>query len=136
MTAALTLGNRGYEVTLIEKSDQLGGLLLKLDRLAPSWVDASEVARKQADLVRSNPNIRLLMSTRIDEVNGYIGHFKVLASTNGAKTEFGTGVIIVATGARFSGLPDCTAMTAKKLSRNSNSKGFSSPGGSFRKTSS
>lgn len=100
MTAALALGNRGYETTLIEKSNELGGLLLKLDKLAPSWADASEVARKEADLVRNHPNIHLLMSTHIDEVNGYIGHFQVLASTEGSKAEFGTGVIVVATGAR------------------------------------
>ena len=47
-----------------------------------------------------HPNINLLMSTHIDEVNGYIGHFQVSASTNGSKTQFGIGVIIVATGAR------------------------------------
>ncbi len=100
MTAALTLGNRGYEVTLIEKTDRLGGLLLELDKLAPSGADAAEVVRKQADIVQRHPNIRLLMSTHIDQVDGYIGHFQVFASTNGSKTEFGTGVIIVATGAR------------------------------------
>ncbi len=100
MTAAMALGNRGYEVTLIEKSGELGGLLLKLDKLAPSGADAVAVARKQADLVRRHPNIHLLLSTHIDEVNWYIGHFQVSASTNGSKTQFGTGVIVVATGAR------------------------------------
>ena len=100
MTAALAIGNRGYEVTLIEKSDALGGMLLKLDKLAPSGADAAQVARKQADMVRNHPNIRLLLSTRLDEVGGYIGHFTVHASTNGSKTEFGIGVIVVATGAR------------------------------------
>ncbi len=100
MTAALALANRGYETTLIEKSSELGGLLLQLDRLAPSGADAAEVAQKQANLVRNHPNIHLLTSTLIDEVNGYIGHFDVLASTNGSKTRFGTGVIVVATGAR------------------------------------
>jgi heterodisulfide reductase subunit A len=99
MTAALALGNRGYEVTLIEKSDRLGGLLLKLDKLAPSGADGCETARKQADLVSRHPNIHLMTSTRLDEVNGYIGHFQVSATTNGAKTQFGTGVIVVATGA-------------------------------------
>jgi len=99
MTAALALANRGYEVTLAEKSTELGGLLLKLDKLAPSGADAAEVAHKQADAVRKHPNLHLMTSTIIDEVKGYIGNFKVSASTNGSKTEFGTGVIVVATGA-------------------------------------
>ena len=100
MTAALSLANRGYEVTLVEKSAELGGLLLKLDKLAPSGADAAAIAQKQADAVRRHPNIHLLTSTVVDEVKGYIGNFKVSASTNGSSTQFGIGVIVVATGAR------------------------------------
>ncbi|MHC1729590.1 MAG: CoB--CoM heterodisulfide reductase iron-sulfur subunit A family protein [Syntrophobacteraceae bacterium] len=99
MTAALALANRGYETTLVEKTAELGGLLLKLDKLAPSGADAAEFAGRQADAVRRHPNIRLLTSTVLDEVKGYIGNFKVSATVNGAKEEFGIGVIIVATGA-------------------------------------
>ena len=100
MTAALTLANRGYEVTLVEKSSELGGLLLKLDKLAPSGADAAQIAMKQAEAVRRHPNIHLLTSTIIDEVKGYIGNFKVSVSTNGSSTQFGIGVIVVATGAQ------------------------------------
>ena len=100
MTSALALANRGYEVTLVEKSEDLGGLLLKLDKLAPSGADAAEIVRKLAGAVRSHPNIRLLTSTVIDEVKGYIGNFKVSASTNGSNAQFAAGVIVVAIGAQ------------------------------------
>ncbi len=100
MTAALAIANRGYEVTLVEKSADLGGLLLQLDKLAPSGADAAEIVRRQAGAVRSHPNIRLFTSTVIDEVKGYIGNFKVSTSTNGSKAQFETGVIVVATGAQ------------------------------------
>ncbi len=100
MTSALALANRGYEVTLVEKSAELGGLLLKLDKLAPSGADAAQIVQKQAEAVRRHPNIRLLTSTVIDEVKGYIGNFKVFASTNGSSTQFSAGVIVVATGAQ------------------------------------
>jgi heterodisulfide reductase subunit A len=99
MTAAMALANRGYEVTLVEKAPELGGLLLKLDKLAPADVDAAELARQQADLVRGNPNIRVYTSTSLEEVQGYIGHFKVRATTDGVQQEFPCGIIIVATGA-------------------------------------
>ncbi len=100
MTSALALANRGYEVTLVEKSADLGGLLLKLDKLAPSGADAAEIVRKQAEAVRRHPNIHLFTSTVIEEVKGYIGNFKVSASTNGSNAQFATGVIVVATGAQ------------------------------------
>lgn len=99
MTAAVTLANRGYEVTLVEKSPELGGLLLKLDKLAPSNVDAATFAHKQAEIVKRHPNIRLLTSATVEEVGGYIGHFSVTAKVNGANEHFGVGVIIIATGA-------------------------------------
>ena len=47
------------------------------------------------------PISRLLTSTTIDEVKGYIGNFKALiVHRDGVQEEFGAGVIIVATGAQ------------------------------------
>jgi heterodisulfide reductase subunit A len=100
MTAALALANRGYETVLVEKTPQLGGLLLQLDKLAPSNVDAGTFAAQQAELVKKHPKIRLMTSTQIDEVAGYIGHFNVTATSNGNTDNFEVGVIIVATGAQ------------------------------------
>jgi heterodisulfide reductase subunit A2 len=100
MTAAMALANRGFEVTLIEKSADLGGMLLQLDKLAPSNMMGPELARQQADMVRSNPNIKVYTSTTLNEVQGYIGHFNVLVTTNGVQEELPAGVIIVATGAQ------------------------------------
>ncbi|MHC1743095.1 MAG: CoB--CoM heterodisulfide reductase iron-sulfur subunit A family protein [Syntrophobacteraceae bacterium] len=100
MTAAMALGNRGYEVTLVEKADSLGGLLLQLDKLAPSNLDGATFAAQQAELVKKNPKIRVFTSTTVKEVQGYIGNFKVTISTNGMQEEFGVGVIVVATGAQ------------------------------------
>lgn len=100
MTAALAIANRGYDVTLVEKADELGGMLLKLDKIAPSGVDAAELARKHSDAVRKHPKIRLFTSAVIDEVKGYIGNFKVSVTAPGANEEIGVGVIVVATGAQ------------------------------------
>jgi heterodisulfide reductase subunit A2 len=100
MTAAMALANRGFEVTLLEKTAELGGMLLQLDKLAPSQMDGLELARQQAAMVRSNPQITVYTSTTVDEVQGYIGHFKALISTAGVQKELPAGVIIVATGAQ------------------------------------
>jgi heterodisulfide reductase subunit A len=100
MTSALVLANRGYQVFLVEKSKELGGLLRNLHKLAPANVDAQELLAKQTEAVRNHENIRLLTSTTIKEIQGYIGHYNVTVSTNGTEDNFGVGVIIIATGAK------------------------------------
>jgi heterodisulfide reductase subunit A len=100
MTSALALANRGYQVYLLEKTKELGGLLRNLSKLAPSNVDAKELIGKQAEAVKNHENIRLLTSTTLKEIQGYIGHYDVTVSTNGADDKFGVGVIIIATGAK------------------------------------
>lgn len=100
MTSALTLANRGFQVFLVEKSRELGGLLRNLHKLAPANVDAQELLAKQAAAVSNHENIRLLTSTTIQEIQGYIGNYDVTVSTNGTEEKFGVGVIIVATGAK------------------------------------
>jgi heterodisulfide reductase subunit A len=100
MTSALALANRGYQVTLVEKSPQLGGLLLQLDQLGPSKVDAQQLVNQQAESVKNHENIRLLTSTTVKDVKGYIGNYKVTVGTNGVEQELDIGVIIVATGAQ------------------------------------
>jgi heterodisulfide reductase subunit A len=100
MTSALTLANRGFQVFLVEKTSELGGLLRNLHKLAPANVDANELVAKQAEAVKNHENIHLLTSTTIKEIKGYIGHYDVTVATNGVEQEFGVGVIIIATGAK------------------------------------
>ena len=100
MISALALANRGYQVFLVEKSAELGGLLRNLHKLAPANVDAQEFLAKQAEAVSNHEHIQLLTSTTINEIQGYIGHYDVTVSTNGVEQEFGVGVIIIATGAK------------------------------------
>ena len=100
MTSALALANRGYQVFLVEKAKELGGLLRNLHKLAPANVDAQELLATQSEVVKNHENIRLLTSTTIKEIQGYIGHYNVTVSTNGSEDNFGVGVIIIATGAK------------------------------------
>jgi len=100
MTAALALANRGYQVILVEKTPALGGLLLRLHKLAPADASAEEFVQKQAKAVAEHKRIRLFTSAAVTEVKGYIGHYQVTVAANGVKEQIGVGVIIVATGAR------------------------------------
>jgi heterodisulfide reductase subunit A len=100
MTAALAIANRGYQVILVEKAPELGGLLLQLHKLAPSNASAEELMRKQAKAVAEHKDIRLFTSAAVTDVKGYIGHYQVTVAAKGIQEQIGVGVIIVATGAR------------------------------------
>jgi heterodisulfide reductase subunit A len=100
MTAALGLANRGFQVFLVEKAPELGGLLRHLHKLGPSYVNADDLVANQADKVEKHENINLLTSTSVKAIEGYIGHYQVTVSSNGVEQQFGVGVIVVATGAK------------------------------------
>ena len=129
MTAALAIANRGYQVILVEKAPELGGLLLQLHRLAPSNASAEELMRKQAKAVTEHKDICLFTSAAVTDVKGYIGHYQVTVAANGIQEQIGVGVIIVATGARvlkpeglyrYDGLKVITQLELEQLFRAGN----------------
>jgi heterodisulfide reductase subunit A len=94
MTAALTVANRGIDVHLIEKDDQLGGRLNKLFTVYPNGVKAKELVQSIVKEVEAHPRITLHLNSIIEDVSGYIGNFKIKLND----TEIEAGTIIVATG--------------------------------------
>jgi len=99
LTAALSLANQGFKVYLTEKEPELGGNLRRLHRLYPTMQAASEVLNPLVEAAKAHKNIRIMTSTAITDVKGYVGNFHVIASKNGQKHEFEVGTIIVACGA-------------------------------------
>jgi len=99
LTTALSLAKQGFQVYLVEKEPELGGNLRRLHKLYPTMQDASEVLNPAIEAVKAQKNIRILTSTIVSDVKGYVGNFQVLASKNGEKFEFDVGTIIVACGA-------------------------------------
>lgn len=97
MSAALSLGNQGFKVYLIEKSDKLGGNLVYLNKNLDGeyW---NEYLNKKAEEVKSHELIDVYTNTTIENINGSVGNFE-----SGLKGDFSGnlqhGVIIVATGA-------------------------------------
>jgi heterodisulfide reductase subunit A len=99
LTSALSLGNQGFKVFLVEKEPELGGNLRKLHKLYPTMQDAAEILEPIVKAVSSNKRIEKLTSTTISDVKGYVGNFKVSLSKNGEKQDVEVGTIIVACGA-------------------------------------
>ncbi|WP_054651507.1 CoB--CoM heterodisulfide reductase iron-sulfur subunit A family protein [Salidesulfovibrio brasiliensis] len=75
--AALDCADGGLDVILVERESSIGGKMAKLDKTFPT-VDCSTciLGPKMVD-VAQHPNITLMTSSEVDEVNGYVGNFEV-----------------------------------------------------------
>ncbi|MFW6064429.1 MAG: FAD-dependent oxidoreductase [Candidatus Natronoplasma sp.] len=95
MQTALSMGDAGQEVTLIEREDRLGGKLNRLNTLFPSDIDARELARKMSHQIDEQDNITVKTSTEVEDIEGYIGNYEVKLD-NGEVVESDT--IVLTTG--------------------------------------
>ena len=98
MTSALSLADQGFEVFLLEKEAELGGMARKLyytlDGLdVQAFVD--DLARK----VYRHPAVHVSTDTVILEASGYVGNFVTRVRAGRMEKEIRHGVVIIATGA-------------------------------------
>jgi len=100
MSAALNLANQGFEVHLVEKEAELGGRLLKLNRIFTINKDPGELVENIVKAVEGHSKIRLHMPAVVKSASGYIGNFDISVDEVGREVSFKVGVIIVATGAQ------------------------------------
>ncbi|MCJ7830882.1 MAG: FAD-dependent oxidoreductase [Desulfobacterales bacterium] len=92
LSAALDAANTGYQVTVIEKENALGGYAAKMrkqlpaaepyDALVPPMIEA------QIRAVESHPNIAIQTNTQVARIAGEPGQFTVSLKTPGEKIEF------------------------------------------------
>ncbi len=93
MTAALSLAEQSFPVTLVEKSTGLGG---NANNLFRTWQDdkvqpyLAEIIKK----VNDHPNIDLQLNCEISETTGSVGKFTTTLS-NGKSLEHGVAVVAV-----------------------------------------
>ncbi|MCF8084443.1 MAG: FAD-dependent oxidoreductase [Deltaproteobacteria bacterium] len=99
LSAAQSLGGMGLEVVLVEK-DALGGLLNRINRLAPHGEKASDRVSELVESVKAMPNVTLYSGARISSIDGYIGNFEItIDQGQGNQAQEKAGCIVVATGA-------------------------------------
>ena len=75
--AALDLANAGFKVYLVEREPYLGGHVAQLDRTAPPLEDAGRMVLLKIAELKEHPNIEIFTYSEVEEVEGYIGNFKV-----------------------------------------------------------
>ena len=100
MSAALGLADQGFDVYLVEREAELGGMLRKVYTTLDG-VDVQAYLRKQVDRVSSHSRIKLLLNATVQGFSGYVGNFRSELSMGPGKEEVMEvehGVTIVATG--------------------------------------
>ncbi len=99
--AATDLAAQGFPVTLVEKTDRLGGRLAEphLKYLYPNMRPATEVLEEKLRRLEKS-GARVLLNTEVENVTGFVGNFE--ATLAGATREvLPVGAIILAFGAEL-----------------------------------
>ncbi|TET39719.1 MAG: CoB--CoM heterodisulfide reductase iron-sulfur subunit A family protein, partial [Dehalococcoidia bacterium] len=97
MTAALGIADQGFEVTLVERENQLGGNLRNL-RYTFVESDIQAYLRTLTKHVQKHQNITAYTGTELESLEGFVGNFESTLKTSTKQTKVKHGVIIVATG--------------------------------------
>jgi heterodisulfide reductase subunit A len=109
MTAALNVADQGFRVAIVEREPRLGGMLNRLASVTDGRreIPAAELVGAAVARVEAHPNIDVHTAAEIDEVEGYIGNYRVklrpASDADGgvpAASALEVSTIIVATGMR------------------------------------
>jgi len=116
MTAALSIAEQGFGVTLVEREAKLGGNLrhifvgLPEVRSPESEVgagagsgtsDPQALLERTIEAVSANPRISVLTGAEVVGVGGYLGQYRTTVRlADGRQEEISHGVVVVATGAQ------------------------------------
>ncbi|GAB4251278.1 MAG: hypothetical protein Kow00122_08950 [Thermoleophilia bacterium] len=98
MTSALSLAEQGFEVYLVEKDADLGGMARRLHYT----LEGMDVQAYLAELVRKvyrHPLVHVTTGATITESSGYVGNFTTTVESEGRTKQIEHGAVILATGA-------------------------------------
>ena len=98
MTAALSMADQGFEVYLIEKDSDLGGMARRL-RYTLEGLDVQTFLGEVVRKVYRHPLIHVSTDATITEVSGYVGNFVTKVQAEGRVKEIQHGAAILAVGA-------------------------------------
>ncbi len=75
--SALDLADSGYEVVLVEREPSIGGHMIQLSETFPTLDCSQCILTPKMVEVSKHPKVKLMTHSEIEEVNGYVGNFKV-----------------------------------------------------------
>ena len=103
LQTANAISQLGHKVTIVEKTDKLGGFTTRNPRLysyvAEDYIEAESIVRNRADKliaqVNNNKQISVLTETDVKSINGRLGSFSVSLASNGKGKNLTAGVIVL-----------------------------------------
>jgi heterodisulfide reductase subunit A len=98
MEAAGNLARLGFQVTLVEKTDRLGGTIARLGTLYPTQQSAIEFVNGKIRELET-AGVKVLTNTQLVSLEGFLGNFHAVLDNSGSKQELDVSSIIVAIGA-------------------------------------
>jgi heterodisulfide reductase subunit A len=100
LTAASSLIAQNIETELIEREEELGGILNNVAVIGPEFEDSKKLLDNYAKRLKGSPKAHIHLNSKVTEVKGFVGNFEVTINENGTEKKIPAGAIIVATGAR------------------------------------
>ncbi|MDY6971265.1 MAG: NAD(P)-binding protein [Thermodesulfobacteriota bacterium] len=99
MVSALNLADQGFEVHLVEKAMNLGGMAKKI-HYTLEGLDVQAYIKELVEKVTNHPLIQVYLRSAVVDASGYIGNFTttVKAGTKKEIKEINHGVAVIATG--------------------------------------
>ncbi|MFQ5842085.1 MAG: FAD-dependent oxidoreductase [Thermodesulfobacteriota bacterium] len=99
LTASLNLARQGYDVTLVEREDELGG------NARHTWYtlkgsNPQVFLRELMEEVEEDPKIQVFRKAEVKHLEGYGGNYRTVISVDGQEKSLEHGVIILATGGK------------------------------------
>ncbi|HDM89841.1 MAG TPA: CoB--CoM heterodisulfide reductase iron-sulfur subunit A family protein [candidate division WOR-3 bacterium] len=98
MTAALEIAKGGYDVFIVEKEKELGGMLKEI--YYTTWSDDMQAfLASLRNQVRNNERITIYTGAEVEKIEGFVGQYKTTIKQGSKRKTIEHGVIILATGA-------------------------------------
>jgi len=97
MTAALSLAAQGFEVTVVERDEEPGGVARRIHHTLGGG-DPQALLADLIEQVKGNPKVKLYTGATIEDFSGHVGRFRAKVNVDGSSVEIGGGAVIVATG--------------------------------------
>jgi heterodisulfide reductase subunit A-like polyferredoxin len=98
MNAALDVSRQGFEVVLVEKENELGGMARRLHHTIEG-ADIQAYLKQLNDEVHASAKIEVLTQAKVTDFDGFQGNFTTSVAVGAEIRAIEHGVIIVATGA-------------------------------------
>ncbi len=98
MTAALSLADQGFEVQLIERDNELGGMARRL-RTTLEGLDVQSFVKGLVRKIYQHPLVHVSHSATILDASGYVGNFVTMVRSEGRTKTIRHGATILANGA-------------------------------------